>query len=305
MKKIATLMVLSTLLISSIFAADNGYDFKLKLEKGAKYTFQSSIDQSTSQVIMGATQTYIKNMIFEYGIEVLDASEDLCKIRFSFTRIYLYSYNDAEGSDEFDTRKKEGPVPEKYKQIDALIGESFVASMNAYGEVSAIEGQEALINNLIEKLKPEDEEAAREQLNASYSEDGLRNDVENVFANLPGKEVKVGESWEEEQEFTNRFPIIINTKYNLEKVSKKKATISVNATLKSDSEKTTEINDMEFSYNLSGEQSGKYILDPKTGLTIERKMHQEISGDMEIVSGVMAGQKIPVSFKTDVSGKFL
>jgi hypothetical protein len=133
----------------------------------------------------------------------------------------------------------------------------------------------------------------------------ITNMIESFTANLPGKQVNVGENWKTQQKMNSGgMSLIIDTKYLLDGITGNAASITAEADIRA-SENAEPINSGGAKVNyddLKGMNKQSLVVDTQTGLLLESSAKTKISGNLGVSAPGMSMQ-IPMEINGTVKAK--
>ena len=238
-------------------------------EKGIKYTYRQVTDQKINQSLGGQdfAMTNALEMLTEMNIK--EKSNDEATLDYTFKEIAV-TVSSAMMNFKVDTKNKAGNTSETEKMIaslyDCIIGKPLQLIVTPDGVVKSINGYNAIsdeISKLLANLGETERQMASMNLQ-SFSEEAIKNTIQQIFNIYPGKEVKVGDSWSNDNSY--EVAGMMNTKVTntskLKSVNNNVAVLDVVAmqTIKP-------LGGMEG--EVKGEHKGETRLNVKTGMPVQ------------------------------------
>jgi len=227
---------------------------KQNLQENTEQSYKYDITIQNTSVISGNTQTSTTNLAFQITNKINKIDKDTLEI----TAIF----DDISGSVKTSRGMQQIPDLDKYE------GDSINVKILPDGEVEFVGKEIEEENRLL---------------------DNLKSTLSNLYAFLPGKEMKTGEKWEEESEEEG---VSSKTIYTLTGFENNKKWGEV-CTIESKSE-ISQVNDMtrnnmEIHTESSGTSSGTIYCNTESGLVAKIKGHAALEGTSEISGNPMTG----------------
>ena len=258
--------------------------YRLKLEAGKQYYIQTITELQFSDPTPAKEQSMV--MTFGTGAQ-LDVSNKDANGNAQLTYTYKWIKYGIKGDEEkvYDSSKKDSTVPEEFQYFAPLLEESFSLTISPEGRVSEIKDLEKVRNNVRQKL-PQDanQELAMSSLKQWLDEQILKESIENSFAIYPDKPVGVGDSWSRNVTYSSGTAMILESKWTLKERKNGVAVIEVVSTIKPNPQaKPTEMGQgITSSSEFTGNQQGLIEIQESTGLIINSKINQQMSGQNKI-----------------------
>ncbi len=277
--------------ISAFTQIDLGYNLK----KGQVFKIVTYADQNIKQEMMG-TETEIKQKI-TMGIkyEVTNANNGIFDLKCTYYRIvYVTSAMGMEVN--YDSENPSAAIDPAAMGFAALLDKSFMLKFNSTGEILEVTGFEEMIDAMIDDMGNLDEitkAATKEQLKMQFGGEQLARTMEQSLKFFPtsGK-AKTGETWTITTTL-GAYAMDISSDYNLIDYTNKTATISVNSDIES-STFTQNAGSMEMEMEMSGNQSGQYIIDRSSGMLLSGIITQDLTANATTM-----GMTIPMKIKSE------
>lgn len=274
----------------------NEVDLKFNLKKGDVTAYRATIDQTTSQTMGGMEQTVQLNQIFEYTMDVKDIdSNGNFSTQITYTRVAINMLaggrDMAFDSDIDDQSASANPL---FMSFGALIGKSINVTFTSKGKITEIDGVDAMIDAMINELAGDNEtiKAQIEQsLTQSFNDEQMKQMFGGSFIEYPGKLVKVGTKWADNQTISSQFTLNVISNYVVKGIDADFVDLEVTSTIATTPGNKSEMQGMEVSFNLFGTQSGTIKIDKKSGKVVESTVNQNISGNL---SADMGGQNMDI-----------
>jgi hypothetical protein len=274
------------------------YDLRYKFNKGDKFRYEFSTEQSIIQTIQGREELVDQKIRFSYLYEIQKASGNQFEMKVSYENVYHSVSNPRIGNLVFDSENPGEEIPELSMGFAGLVGQSFVLNMDDRGKVLSVKGIDGMLEGIIETLEAELGEGlgaeVREAMGKQFSAETLSRDMENQMAIFPNHPVKIGDKWTLESSLQSMVSMNIVSHYTLKKVEGGKAFIAVESDLETE-EGTQNISGMPMNYNMGGTQDGTIEVRLKNGVLTESNLVQNINGEVSA-----QGMNWPIMIEADI-----
>ncbi|RYE56971.1 MAG: hypothetical protein EOP48_06830 [Sphingobacteriales bacterium] len=159
--------------------------------------------------------------------------------------------------------------------------------MSNTGRIIKTEKLDILFNDLFKNMPESAEEVKvmmRKSLTNAYGDSAIRKSAELTSALYPGKAVKEGDSWAAENSGGNNIMTPkVKGLYTLDKISGSEYLISNKSTIElKNNADAVEMNNFSMKYAVSGTMTSNSKVDRKTGMIMEMKALQNISGVIKL-----------------------
>ena len=283
---------------------------RVNLEKGTSYTINMITDQDILQSPMGQNSDMHQKMGYTYRMTVKDIENGIYYIETIYDRI-IYSQQSAFASVEYDSADPPEEIPPSAAGYAAMVGLGFHMKMDNMGKIHSLEGidefYEQTIQNtlrIIGDTSIETENQMRSALYGIINVDGLKSSLQNLALIYPEEAVKKGFKWKQDSEFNTGLKLLMKTTYEVVEIQQDKVIIMLNRTIQSDKDFEMKANGFRMKYDLTGEQSGKMVVDIKTGMTDHTDQTQNLKGKIIMNgTGIPDDTSWPVEFDTKVTLK--
>jgi hypothetical protein len=273
-----TMILFALALLFSCGAPKEKIELMLRLQEGQSYSIRVTMDQDISQRPAGQKMDMRQTLAVEYTFDVQEVDEDGTALVDVIYTAVLYKLDGPGINVEYDSANPPAHVSDAARGFAALVGQGFSMRIAADGQVSDLQGVDAMLDSLTRGLDPVAAQSLREQ----FGDEALRETMEQMMAIYPEAPVGIGDSWRKQITVTKGYPIIVDTTWTLEGRREGVAVIGVRSKIKPNpGAPPLEVGGMTVSYNLSGEQEGTTELDEATGWTVGGQIKQDISGEVE------------------------
>jgi hypothetical protein len=296
------------LLIAAVFGCKSEPEkITIKLQKGQAYTQHMSLKSSSEQTINGAKTASTTLSESESRMEVMAVQDTVYTLKVTFGKIATKIVKDG---DTIDTSKGTAGNPTS-ELLPKLNGKSYTMLMSHTGRVLEVNGLDAAFDDLFKDM-PVAAEAVRvmmrQSLNSVYGDSAIRKNAEMSSALYPAKAVIEGDTWAAENSGGNNIMTPkVKGVYTLDKVTSSEYLISNKSTIEVKNSPTpVEMNNISMKFAVSGTMTSNSKVDRKTGMILEMKAFQNISGVVnlkspslpdEIVMPIKANNEITLTTK--------
>ena len=247
-------------------------------EKGEKYTYRQVTEQEISQSVAGQeiAMSIATEMLTEMNVRDKNSSE--VSVDYVYKEIVMTLLSDMM-SFKVDTKNKTDNMSDIEKMgaslFGCIIGKTLQVVVTPDGSVKSVTGFNAILDDMKKIMAPlgDIEQQMSSVFVQSFNDESLKNTFQQIFKIYPGKEVKTGESWSNENSFENAgMSNNVKNTFTFKSVSNDVALI-----------------------DLTSEQT------VKSGAGMEGEMKGEVKGDMRL--NVKTGMPVQTSSEGNVKGK--
>jgi hypothetical protein len=277
----------------------------LKLEKGRTYYQKTTMDQRITQTLMGQQQVVEQSIGTGMKVDVLDVDgRGNMRIRQTFTWSMFKQKNPMTGTTEYDSSKQTA-APAGSEPLGALLGQSYVVTVNPKGRVLDVNGVEELKQAVLKKLPPGGEQNQTMMILAPYlSEKPLRDTVEDMLAFYPDRPVEFGDSWSKRTTLSVGFGMTIDHTWTLQKREAGVAIIGETAAVRSDpNAPPMDAGGMKMRFDMSGTQENTLRVNEATGLLLSNQGRQQLKGDIKLAMSAEAPPMMVIPCVFDITFK--
>lgn len=301
MKKILTFIVVTLIAFPAI--SQKKADLSYHLEMNKVYRAKATTVQQTTQTVMGNEQSVQTNSTSVISLKPLKQLEGelITEVRFD-TIITIISQPAMEiNSTRPGNLNSSDPGEILECILNRMSNSTFVVKMTNYGRVVQFMNLEPLVQGIMlgtDSISGQMADFILARAKTMLEEKSLTTMIESVTAFLPGKEIAVGEKWENTTTISGGgMDMTQRTDYTLEKLSKESADISGEMFIES-VPGTMEMNGAQITPDLRGIGKVNLSIDPETGWVISGTFKNQISGEMS-VNAQGNSLTIPVNINTD------
>ncbi|MSQ78895.1 MAG: hypothetical protein EXR21_04355 [Flavobacteriaceae bacterium] len=299
------LLLVLPVLAALSFSTHKKISLSFNLQVGKMYEIESVADQVIMQSISGQKLQLLQQFSFTYAMDVKqrDTNGNL-DMSVTYRRIRFIQDNPIQGKVSYDSDRSDNEVNAIAKPFAALKGCSFTMQVSPLGQVNKVGGIANMIDSMMVRMGTEENKKAmmREAFVKQFNEDALKESMEQSLRFYPKKPVKVGGEWIQSIATRMTIPMLIKSKYKLERVAngiayiKMKGQVSPNelASLQTDAGLTNQ-------YELSGSQTGDIEVEITTGRIMRSVLQQNLVGNFTISGAQMKEpMMIPMSIKSTI-----
>lgn len=255
----------------------------IKLKKGQVYTQNMSVKSVSEQTIQGMKSNTNTLSESEIKFEVLEVKDTVYTLKGTFGTISTKMFKDEDTIDKV----KNAAVNQTSELFSKIKGKSYTMIMSNTGRIIKTEKLDILFNDLFKNMPESAEEVKvmmRKSLTNAYGDSAIRKSAELTSALYPGKAVKEGDSWAAENSGGNNIMTPkVKGLYTLDKISGSEYLISNKSTIEvKNSADAVEMNNFSMKYAVSGTMTSNSKVDRKTGMIMEMKALQNISGVIKL-----------------------
>jgi hypothetical protein len=294
--------------------AQNSADLKLNLVKNKVYRLTSLAEQTIVQTVNGMTQNVENATRNAISLKKIDATSDFLVTEIRIDTLIIKS--NAMGKTTLMSSAIEGnntsadlsEVISYY--LNRLTKNPLFVKMDYTGKVLEIVNMKMFSGQVLKDtssitLTGPMGSGVKTQIASLAGNSAITNMIESFTANLPGKQVNVGENWKTQQKMNSGgMSLIIDTKYLLDGITGNAASITAEADIRA-SENAEPINSGGAKVNyddLKGMNKQSLVVDTQTGLLLESSAKTKISGNLGVSAPGMSMQ-IPMEINGTVKAK--
>lgn len=187
-----------------------------------------------------------------------------------------------------------------------LIGKGFTVKLDDSGKVLEIQGLTDILGSIVDAVPgtEEQKQALKNALHQSFSNEALKSMIEQNMKYYPPENVKVGDSWEHQEQLTVMFPMEIHHKWTILNEKNGFLNMDVQSTITVDTQHNP-VNIMGIQANmiLNGEIVGNVNINKKNKLIQNGTFTQNMSGEMEFAAGKDGLQviKLPMTITSTIN----
>lgn len=198
------------------------------------------------------------------------------------------------------------------KMQDGFKGSSFTIRVSRLGEVTAIEGAEAVTEKVLSSIGGDADpmmQMNKEMLKSFLGTDTLRAGMSNLFIQAPDKALNPSDAWNDSLTLeVAGIPTTVDSTYTFRGRADGYATIDADLNMKVDFANSTFgklAGDMKISGDLAGTGKGTYSIDEATGWMTHREDSTTATGKMtmEMPKQLQGMPNMPSSISMDVDMK--
>ena len=284
--------------------AQSAVELTLDLSKGDTYRVKMSMENNTTQTLMGMQQQMQQDLEFIYSFEVLDVDrQGTADIDLTYEAVKVAVENPA-GSSRYDSADPAAEPDMQTIGFAALLDQTIHMKMTRKGKIDSISGLDALLEHILDAYDlPEGPQRAqlREGLKEQFGDESMKSRMAGIAISYPEGKVAVGDSWTQEGDLKLNFSLGMSTTYTVVSIDQDVVELDVSSILASDNSlEPMKMQGIEMVFKLSGTQTGRVIIDTDTGWTRSSTLTQELSGTVEMLPNeqIPEGMSWPIVVKT-------
>jgi len=266
---------------------------KFNLEKGKGYDYEMVWDLNQEVMKQGikmdVTAGYSMDITGDDGkMKTIEAVYNDFKMNMQVMGMEINIDTDKPAPDVSMEDAKTNPSALMNKLFSGIRGKKFNMKVNEEGEVIEVTGFDAIAKDMVDSLglpeeyKEKMEATAKDQFNG----DDIKKQFSQMFYIFPNKEVKVGDSWKTNYTTSGKMPAKYNNTYTVKEIEGDMVTLDAKTTIETENE----------TIKLDGNQTGKLLVDSKTGLVVNADFEQDIKASV-------GGQSMTIKGKGRIKGK--
>lgn len=299
MRKLLSFLALIALALFSacLFGPPKSYILELNLEQGSHYQVIGGAEQLFTTSFLDQEMTLSSSMKFFYTYDVRDIDSDgNFDILETLNRVIMTTSLGGNNF-EYDTDDPPDNVDPSLKILNKMIGSSTEIKVSTGGRVISASGGDEMLGRLMEQFDNADSVLANplfKEFETYFSEDGLAKAAEQTFSYLPGRPVRILDTWNSDYEVGAGIKIKMATDYTFKSIKDGIASIDLVSQIMAD---TLYFDTPGFaegsSMIVSGDATGTYLVDQNNGLVNSGTIKMNLTGSMNLPS--VSGQP-PMSF---------
>ena len=263
---------------------------QFNLSNGKSYVYETAWNMD--QTIMNQPSTV--NISGVYGIEVLSEEAGIRTLKGVYRNFKMYMKMMGMEID-VDTDKPNTPVAGDENNPSTMVarvfsgiaGKTFTMKVDQEGKVIEVSGIEEMVKSMVDSM--DFDANTKQQMQASledqFNEQSIKDAFAQAFYIFPNKKVKDGDSWTKTFTMGGKTPSKQTTTYTVTDIEGDIVTLDTKTDISS-------VGEME----ISGSQTGKVLVDSRTGLMVngnfDQNMKVKVQGmDMDIkAKGTVKGR---------------
>jgi hypothetical protein len=224
-------------------------------------------------------------MKWNYVMDVVDEKDHLKTIKTTYKKIEMAMEINGQKMD-FSSEKTVDPLDfmQMPSRMFAIIkGKSFTMQVNEQGEIVSVSGFDKIGDEVVKEmnLPQEMKSMMQERFKQQFNDETVREMFSHSFNIFPNKFIKPGDSWEKKTRAGSASILNLSTIYTVKDIRNNKIYLDASGKLKGDEK------------HMSGTQTGKLIVDAKTGLVLEATFDQKSNGAFSSTSkGRITGKEL-------------
>lgn len=292
---------IGAILLTACSSATKPLTMNMALEKGASFNYEITNTNNIGMSIMGQDMSVDGKSAQDYNFTVKAIQPTgVTDIDFKIDRITVDATIPMTEAISYDSDKTNTDSP--LGSLGGLIGKTMEANLNKNGTVTSIEGADAMMKQVLGKVKGGAQMATI--LEGYIGESAFKNTFATLTGFSQGKALQVGDSWSKEVDTESGISLNTDYTYTIRERSGGKVTIDVTGESKSDpNAKPIEAQGVKMSYNLSGPVTGVIVVDEKTGWAVTSDIQQDLSGKITVGGTPLGDMNLDAKMKVGISAK--
>ena len=275
----------------------------MALEKGATFDYAITSSNDMKMSIMGQDMSTTGQSTQDYNFMVKAVQPTgVTDIDFKISRMKVDLTVPMMGDMSYDSNKGDSDKSSPFNSLGGMIGKTMQASLNKKGEVTTIEGADALFKQVLSKMK--NGEQIGTLLEGYIGEEAFKQSFATLTGFSQGKVLKVGDTWNKQVSTKGGVGLISDYVYTIRERKSGQVIIDVSGEAKTNpNAKPVEAQGMKISYNFSGPITGIITVDEKTGWAVTSDVQQDLSGKLSLAGGMIGDMKVDAKMKIGVAAK--
>lgn len=273
------------------------YTLNYKLETGKTYKQNMVTVMNMKMNVMG--QDMSMDMTQEMGLQydVVGNNNGVFDIKTTYQKIKMNMTSPAPFTIDSDSPENSTDVS-LGKVFKSLVGVPLNIQLAQNGKVLSVTG----VDKLAAKMDSIDNPQYKQMFGQQFSEKAIQATFERMSSFFPEKPVAIGDTWDVSMSINSSgIDIISKMKITLKEVKDNVASLEYTGTLATpEGGSALQIQGMDATVSMTGEQTGTASIDMKTGWTVRAELTQNSTQEIGI-SGQSMEQKIET--KTTVTGE--
>lgn len=301
MKKL-TLAAIAIVLTFSGFA--QSYDLKLNLEKGKVYKQGVITDMKMSLDMMGNLVDINMTMSTFNSYKVLDIKDGNFNLEVKYDSMRMnMKFMGQERN--YNSESNANPANDMLSNmIQSFKNKSFKIKMTPAGDIVDVSDTDSMFADFFKanaNLTEEQRASAKKQLESSFGPENIKNALASSCGIFPATAVKVGDKWTKNGNFTANMNATISTTYELKEINKDYFVLGSVSEFVKDDKSTMDLNGIKVNLDLSGNITGDFKVNRKTGwvLSSEGKQNVNAEGEIAMNNGGAEGEKVKIKMKIE------
>lgn len=273
-------------------AADT-YTLKYNLEKGKTYKQHSVTEMDATMNAMGQDIKMDMSMDIDINYEVTGKNNGVYDIRMAYQKLKMDMTSPTAYSFDSDAPESSSDNNSIVGALKSFVGVPIDIQLTQQGKVNSVKGVDKLLGKMDSVGNPQ----FKQMLSQQFSEETIRNMIEQISAYFPDKPVAINDSWDVATEVnTNGVDIDSKMKLTLKQVSDNVATLDCTGTLATpEGGAKFQVQGMDATVKMNGEQAGTILIDMKTGWIVRSDLTQNSTQNIELM-----GQSMQQKVKTKI-----
>jgi hypothetical protein len=282
MKKQILLSIATVLFFAGLSSASAQINLSLNVDKGEKYEYWVEMSMTTTTTANGQKIPIETTMTTTYDMNVLDKTKEVIYIKYTY-KDYAMNISTPMMKMSYDSKQTTEATSETEKMLANIfrevINKSFDVKFTPEGKVTSVTG----VDEFIRSIEQNNDNAMAKQMSTTlklqFSNEVMKQRIEQSFNIYSGKPVNVGDTWNIEQSLNvSGAQTGIDTRYTLKSVSNNLAKVDVSSDI---SVNILFAGTEGAGGTFTGTIAGTIDVNVDTGLPVTSDIIQEIKGNIE------------------------
>ncbi len=287
--------------LPGVSSGGDSVSLRLRLTSGVSRHLISTMDQTTSQTIMGQTREahQVMRMGIRFDVEP-GITEEAHRIRITYETVRVEMDNPM-GHSVYDSSDPEGATPAIARIYSAMVGRSVTMDLAPDGSVTGVDGLDSLVSAVVSSIpespamsRAELEKAMKDQLGDQVMSQAMR----QAFAAMPVRSMSVGDSWTCPVDLGSSMPVHQLATWTVRSRKDGVITLEMSGDMTTDSTTSVTLGPMKVRYALKGTNKGTMEIDEATSWVIRSSSESDMSGTMTMEGSQMGSLQVPVHMHT-------
>lgn len=278
-------------------------DLRLRLARDQVYKVRVTSEQTSALDVPNLKQETHQRLGFGYALTVLEVdAAGVMTAKWTFESV-AFRQQGPFGVLEYDSTQSSAEIPPVALGYSALPGQSLTVKLRPDGRIAELNGTDAIVDAMMAKLRAlpggADKIAITQAMREQFSSFSIRQSLEFITGNLPGKPVDVGATWSRTGELSMGFRVKSDDTWTLTNVNGATTRIGQLSTLRTDASTPFPMGAMKGFCDLKGSQLGEWTTDVATGWVVQGSVRRELKGTLTL--GEQQGKSINMSFQMQIT----
>jgi hypothetical protein len=263
-------------------------NLKFNLEKGKTYRVKSTNEVTSAVNYNGMQQNSEVTNISIMSVKAVAIMADhfLAEVRIDSMATKISMPKMEMNSSKPGSMSSQNPSDVMGCVLNRLCKSVFQVKMSPDGkviEITNINAVTAEVTSGIDSITGQTAPMLQSQIKQTVSEKSIKSMIEAVTAYMPGKEVKVGDKWNNSLSFSSGgMQMIATSNYKLKSLTGSQAEISSETTLEPSGSEPLDMGGMQMTFDVRGLGKNAATVDAKTGWIIKSTGKSHLQGNLNM-----------------------